>query len=117
MSWSTSRPLDRWTLTDVVRFLKEVWVTQKSGSFTWNPPNVPAASTVDTVLTTSDGGGLAGLRAGMSVSVSPPSSIDSGLGWGAFVASDNTLTVRLVNVTAGGINPASGTWAFHGTVI
>jgi hypothetical protein len=114
MPWSAQKPMDG---TDVYKFQREIHTRLKFGSFTWNPPNVPAASTVDTVLTTSDSGDFVGLRVGMSVSVSPPSAIDAGLGWGAFVATDDTLTVRLVNATALGINAASGTWSFHGMVI
>ena len=114
MPWSAQRPQDG---QDDKRFAREIYTRLKFGSVTWNPPSVPAASTVDTTLTTSDSMDLSGLRAGMSVSVSPPSAIDSGLGWGAIVATDDTLTIRLVNATALGINAASGTWAFHGMVI
>lgn len=117
MSWSVGLPQENWGGTpEIRRFLREIHTRTKFGSFTWNPPNVPAASTVDTVLTESDSAQIVGLRAGMSVSVSPPSDIDSGLGWGAFVATDDTLTVRLVNATAGAIDPASGEWSFNGMV-
>ena len=88
---------------------RKTWCT-----FTWNPPNVPAASTVSTTLTTADVANLAGLRAGQSVCVTPPSAIDEGLVWGAYVGTDDTVTVRLGNVTAIGINPASGTWTLEG---
>lgn len=117
MGWSAGAPQLRWELDDYRRFVTEMYTRFKFGSVTWNPPNVPAASTVDTVLTTSDSGDLTGLRAGMSISVTPPSAIDSGLGWCAFVATDNTLTVRLVNATTGAINPASGEWTYHGMVL
>lgn len=117
MSWESAFPQERWKEPERFFFFREVYRRLKFGSFTWNPPNVPAASTVDTVLTTSDADEIEGLRVGMSVSVTPPTGIDSGLGWGALVATDNTLTIRLVNATAGAINPGSGTWAFHGMVI
>jgi hypothetical protein len=118
MSWSMPRPLDNWSMREVFAFLREIYARPKWNSFTWNPPNVPANSTVDTTLTTSDAEVLTGLRVGMPVSVSPPSTIDSGIVCaGAWVATDDTLTIRLANVTALGVNPASGTWAFHGKVI
>jgi len=117
MAWLAAFPQERWELPDIRRFLREIHGRTKFGSFTWNPPNVPANSTVDTVLTTSDAADITGLRAGMSIAVTPPAGIESGLGWGARVATDNTLTVRLVNATAGAIDPASGTWTFHGMVI
>ncbi len=116
MSWSAQKPFEgnpeAWA-----KWLREVYTRTKFGSFTWNPPNVPAASTVDTVLTTTDSMDIQGLRVGQSVSITPPSSIDAGLGWCAFVATDDTLTVRLVNATVGAINPTSAAWTFHGMVI
>lgn len=117
MSWSVGLPQDKWKDPERFNFYREIYRRVKFGTVTWNPPNVPAASTVDTVLTTVDSDELTGLRVGMPISVSPPTAIDAGLGWGAFVASDDTLTIRLVNATAGGINAASGTWTFFGTVI
>lgn len=115
MTWSTAAPLESWSDKDLHIFLRELFTRYRTfGSFTWNPPNVPAASTVDTTLTTSE---FTGLRVGQPVFVTPPSAIDSGIVLaGAWVATDNTLTIRLGNVTAGAINPASGTWAFQGVI-
>src|SRR5688572_9410149 len=103
----------------VFAFLREMFTRGRTfGTFTWNPPNVPAATTVDTTLTTTDGEQLEGLRVGQAVHVTPPSTLDSGIVCGgAWVATDDTLTIRLGNVTAGAINPTSATWAFDGKVI
>lgn len=45
-----------------------------------------------------------------SVILAPPSAIDASLLWCGVVSADNTVTVRLYNPTAGGINPNSGVW-------
>lgn len=117
MSWGVGLPQERWKDSERFTFFREIYQRAKFGTVTWNPPSVPANSTVDTVLTTTDSGELTGLRAGMAIAVTPPSAISAGLGWGAFVASDSTLTVRLVNATAAPIDPASGAWTFNGMVI
>lgn len=117
MAWSSARPQEQtWEDKELYSFLREIHRRLVFGSFTWNPPNVPAASTVDTTLTTSTVAELRGLRTGMVATVSPPSAIDAGLIWGAWVPADDQLTIRLANVTAGGINPGSGTWAFQGVI-
>jgi hypothetical protein len=120
MSWESARPQDTWKPEgrETFKFLREIYTRFRCfGSFTWNPPSVPAASTVDTTLTTADSAVFEGLRAGQAVTVTPPSTLDSGVVWGgAWVADDNTLTIRLGNVTALAINPVSATWVLHGMV-
>lgn len=116
MSWTSASPLEgSWKERDLYIFLRELFTRHRTfGTFIWNAPNVPGASTVDTTLTTSE---FTGLRVGQPVYVTPPSAIDSGIVLGgAWVATDDTLTIRLGNVTAGAINPASGTWAFQGVI-
>jgi hypothetical protein len=120
MSWQTAAPLEAsWDKKDLFGFLREIYTRGRTfGSFTWNPPSVAAAATVDTTLTTTDADVLKGLRVGQAVYVTPPLTIDSGIVCGgAWVATDDTLTIRLGNVTAAPINPASGTWSFQGVVI
>lgn len=120
MTWASAIPQDTWGAESrsAWRWLREMWQRGKTfGSFTWNPPNVPANSTVTTTLTTTDAAVLEGLRAGQAVTVTPPSAIDEGLMWSAFVGTDDTLSIRLANVTGGAINAASGTWVFDGKVI
>jgi len=116
--WTSPKPQDRWSDRETFSFLREIHTRFKHGSFTWNPPSVGANTTVDTTLTTSDAAVLEGLRAGMAVTVTPPSTLDTGLTvGGAWVATDDTLTIRLGNLTAGAINPASGTWVFMGVIV
>lgn len=96
------------------KFLRKVASHFVFGDFTWNPPNVPAASTVDTTLDVATCADFVDLRAGMTVTVTPPSTLEAGVVVGAaWVSAHQTLTVRLANVTALGINPASGTWSFE----
>lgn len=95
-------------------FLRKVASHFVFGDFTWDPPNVPAASTVDTTLDVATCADLGDLRAGMTVTVTPPSTLEAGIVIGAaWVSAHQTLTVRLANVTALAINPASGTWSFE----
>jgi len=120
MSWTSGRPQDTWSAEgrEMFLFLREIYVRGKFDSFTWNPPSIGATTTVDTTLTTTDAPQVIGLRVGQAVYVSPPYTLDAGLVFGgAWVATDDTLTIRLGNVTASPINPASGTWAFSGEVI
>lgn len=126
MSWLSPAPLENswWKRAmevpprELFSFLREIFNRHRTfGAFTWNPPNVPANTTVDTTLTTSTVPQLEGLRSGQAVYVTPPSAIDAGvvLG-GAWAPADDQLTIRLGNITGVGINPASGTWAFQGVV-
>ena len=120
MSWSSGRPQDTWKpdSREAFQFFREIYTRTKFGSFTWNPPSVGAAATVDTTLTVTDAPDVKGLRAGQAVYVTPPSDLLAGLVVGAaWVATDDTLTIRLGNVTAGALNADSGTWAFAGMVI
>jgi len=68
------------------------------------------------VLTTADSQDIGALRSGQAVAINPPSTINAGIIWGAYVASDGALTVRLANVTALAIDPSSGEWTFQGTI-
>lgn len=105
-------PQDNWQAKQLGRWMRDLAARLNWGTVTWNPPNVPGNTTVDTTLTTTDGATLTGLRPGMAVTVSPPAAINAGLVVTAWVPTDDELTVRLGNVTAGGINPASGVWSF-----
>lgn len=116
MPWSAGLPQDRWKSVEIFSFLREIYTRIKCGSFTWDPPNVPADSAVSTTLTTSDDVSLTGLRVGMPIHVTPPSDIDDGLSVDAWVPEDNKLTVRLRNHTGGGIDQGSGTWGFIGGI-
>jgi hypothetical protein len=108
---------EKWDDRERAYWFRELGTRLKFNSFTWNAPNVGANSTVDTVLAIADAAQVDGLRVGMAIQVTPPATIDAGLiGW-AWVATDNELTIRLVNTTGGGINPASGTWSFIGILV
>lgn len=49
------------------------------------------------------------------VNLGPPSGIESGLMWSAFVSADDTVTIRLYNTTGSPIDPASATWVVYVT--
>jgi hypothetical protein len=117
MPWTVPRPQDRWSDREIGSFLREIFTRIKFGSFTWDPPSVSANTTVDTTLTTTDAPQVEGLRTGMSVKVTPPSTVDAGLLLDAWVPADDQLTVRLRNVTGSGINMTSTTWSFMGVLV
>jgi hypothetical protein len=48
---------------------------------------------------------------GMSVALAPPSAIEAGLMWSAFVSADDLVTVRLMAHTTGDVNPGLTTWS------
>lgn len=53
---------------------------------------------------------VTGAAAGDTVSLGPPSGIESGLISDGRVSASNTVTVRLANITGSPIDPASATW-------
>jgi hypothetical protein len=68
-------------------------------------PSIPAHSTV--ILTV----GIAGARAGNSVSANPTSTgIEGGLMWSAWVSADNQVTIMMANITTTPIDPTSRGW-------
>lgn len=85
-----------------------------TGSFTLNPASINATTTVD--ITLSDltlYPEIKGLRAGMPVDVTPPSDLNAGLGVIAkWVATDDTLTIRLRNFTGLAVDQGAGVWSF-----
>jgi hypothetical protein len=120
MPWTTPAPIENsWDKKEIFIFLRELFNRGKTfASFTWDAPSVGANTTVDTTLTTSTVPELKGLRAGQAVYVSPPATLNTGLVCGgAWAPADDQLTIRLGNVTAAPLNPASGTWTFQGVIV
>jgi hypothetical protein len=119
VAFTSPSPRDNtWGTSETLTFLREVHRRYgTAGSFTWDPPNVPANSTVDTTLTDATVASLSGMRAGMLVTVSPPSTINAGIMVVAWCGASSTITIRLANLTAGAINPASGDWVFSGVIV
>jgi hypothetical protein len=111
MAWSQPMPTDTGDLPkEVTRFQREVWSRLRAfGAFTWDPPDVSANTTLDTVVSAAE---FAEVRAGMAVSITPPATITNGLTVLAWSATNATITIRLCNTTGGAINDGSATWAF-----
>ena len=119
MSWTVGLPQDNWVGGENSDFFREVYQRHRCfGTFTWTPPSVAAGATSDTTLTSGAYPTIRGTRAGMAIHVTPPSTITAGLHvTGCWVATDNTITVRLYNSTGGAIALASATWAFDGVIV
>ncbi len=64
-----------------------------------------AAGAVGTLTAT-----VTGAATGDFALAAPPGNLTAGLVHSAFVSAANTVTIRLVNGTAGAIDPASATW-------
>ncbi len=75
-----------------------------TNSSTINFPSISASSSSELNVT------VAGASVGSSCSCAPNGSIESGLQWSCYVSSSNTVTIRLSNVSASSINPASKSW-------
>lgn len=113
-----SRPQASWKDEDIRLWLNDLAGRPVTGSFTWDPASVNANTTSDTTLTSASYPAVKGLRVGMPVFVTPPATLNSGLLVGAaWIATDDTLTIRLRNVTGGSIDQASGTWAFFSWIL
>lgn len=75
-----------------------------TGSSTLDFGSIAAGATADLTFT------LTGAAVGDAVSLGPPAGLEAGLVATAWVSATNTIKVRVANVTAGAIDPASGTW-------
>ena len=102
---------------ELAYFFQEICTRVKFDTITWNPDEVPASSTLSTVLSATSYPQLTGLRIGMAVKVTPPATFTAGLVLDAFVAANDTLTIVLTNVTAAPINMAETEWPFMGIVL
>jgi hypothetical protein len=98
-------------MRDILRMIASLLC---SGTFTWDPPNVPAGTSVATALTSTLFPAVTGIVAGMPVSVTPPSTLTAGIVVQGWASANNELTINLTNVTAAPINMAAGTWGFMG---
>ena len=50
-----------------------------------------------------------------TVEVGPPSAVEAGLVWSAFVSANDEVKIRIHNTTGGGITPASAIWTVRVT--
>lgn len=67
-------------------------------------PSVAAAGQQELTIT------VTGAAVGDAVMLAPPATLTAGLVATARVSAANTVTVRLSNITAGALDPASATW-------
>ncbi len=67
-------------------------------------PAIAAGSTAELTVT------VTGATLGSSCSCAPNTSIEAGLSWSCYVSATNTVTIRVANISAGSIDPASKSW-------
>jgi hypothetical protein len=108
------RPSDAAQVADAIRDMSSRTIVD---SFTWDPPNVGAGASVDTTITTSTDVAVRGIRAGSHITLTPPSDLTAGLLFIAWSGTDDTLTVRLTNITGSPINQGSGTWVYKAMIV
>ncbi len=75
-----------------------------SASATLDFPSVAAAGQQELTIT------VTGAATGDTVYLAPPSSLEAGLIATGRVSATNTVTIRVSNITAGAIDPASASW-------
>ncbi len=96
-------------------FMRELNSRLLCDTFTWDPGSISANTVAATTLTAASYPALQGLRTTMVVTVTPPDDLDSGLRLlHCTCATDDTLTIRLENVTGSPIDQGSGTWQYSG---
>lgn len=80
-------------------------LTGYAGTVVWNPANIVVGASDSTTVT------VPGVRVGVlaHVRVFAPYTL-SGLQADGYVSADDTVTITLVNNTAGAVNLGSGTW-------
>ncbi len=108
-SFVKSPPQDNWEEPEIRRWLRDLARRLVFGTFTLDVGNVLAQAALDSTVT---GDAVKGLRVGMAVKLTQAPTLNAGLMADAWVATDDELVVRVTNVTAAPINPASGTWTF-----
>lgn len=111
-------PQEAWSDRELRRWFRDLHIRAKWGTFQVSRSGVEANATTDQTITAAAQPILTGLRVGMYVHVSPPPTLDAGLVvGGAWVAADDSITIRLGNLTTGAIGSWEGdaeTWAFWG---
>ena len=75
------------------------------GSATLDFPSIAAAGTANLTIA------VAGAAVGDPVAVGVPAAFNAGLSVHGFVSAADTVTVRVINATAGALNPASAAFA------
>ncbi|MFC6080923.1 hypothetical protein [Sphaerisporangium aureirubrum] len=79
-------------------------ITVLKGTATLDFPSIAAATSAELTIT------VTGAAVGNAVALAPPATLTAGLVAFGRVTATNTVTVRLANVTASAIDPASATW-------
>lgn len=112
-------PSAHWSDTE-----RHKWSVDVAVKLRWNQFTFPAfisnvAGNLDVNVTAAiDDVRLQGLRVGMPVTVSPDPTLDAAMAvGGAWVAANDSLTVRLVNVTGAVVNQPSSTWSYFGVIL
>lgn len=100
------RPLssveNSFALQDHLREIRDFLTTTKLATLDF--PNIPINTNADLTVT------IKGVKSGDTVTATPPSTIEAGLTWCAFVSANDTITVRLHCHTTAAIDPASAIW-------
>jgi hypothetical protein len=114
MSWAA---VTNWTNGDLITEAKmdaqSTAIQQLQGlllsaTTTLDPPSIAA----ETVWESGDIA-VTGAAVGDAAVACPPATIASGLTWCAYVEASNVVRVRIANVSAGAIDPASATWGIR----
>lgn len=118
-NWQAPLPRDNASEKERGDFAREVWTRIKFSDFDWTPPAVAAGDQVTFVV--AEGGDVdtklaIGLRVGMPVSITAPSSLPNGLIVQGLVTTNDHLDIVIGNSTAGSITPPAGAWAYMGIV-
>jgi hypothetical protein len=83
---------------------RKIMLTGLVNTATLDFPAINGLSTSELTIT------VAGATIGSSCSCAPNTTVEAGLSWSCYVSAANTVTVRLSNVSAGVIDPASKSW-------
>lgn len=109
---------ERFSEADHRAVTREIVSRFRWDTITWNAPECAANTTTDTTITSATEEKLGGMRTGMIVHVTPPSTFEAGLViGGAWCAADDSITIRIGNLTAAPINPASGDYVIFAEVV
>lgn len=121
MPWITPQPQPAQGERERLNFLREIWSRLKWGTITFTPAAVaPLTGTI--YLVAASGGdvttnAVVGLRVGMPITVTWPSTSPAGLVLDCWCDAADTLKVRFQNFSGAALTPPAGAYAFNGVVI
>jgi hypothetical protein len=121
MPWKKPQPLQSWTDHQWTEWDTEIWTRFKFFQFQWTPGTILLATqSLFTMSTTGPDivtNACVGLRIGMGLKLTAPSTPGVGLTWDCNVQANDTATIWINNFAAFDQAAPSGLWTLSGVIV